>query len=160
MIAAIYIGFAVADGRAKVIAVESTVAFAFVLVAMAAITGSAWLLVVGLFGQGLKDLWQHRTEFVRRHALVAALLHGRGLCRCRGDRHRDRRRSAVSVSGTARLGTKPVLVPISAYIRVHPHPSDLVIDAYPCLRVPRFAIRRSAVRARLAPFPRLAVAHE
>ena len=64
-IAAIYIGFAVSDGRAKVIAVESGVAFAFVLVAAAAVTGSAWLLVVGLFGHGLKDLWQHHTGFVR-----------------------------------------------------------------------------------------------
>jgi hypothetical protein len=64
-IAAVYVGFAVADGRAKIIAVESGVAFAFVLVAMAAVTGSAWLLVAGLFGHGLKDLWQHRTGFVR-----------------------------------------------------------------------------------------------
>jgi hypothetical protein len=64
VIAGIYVGFAVADGRAKVIAVESGVAFAFVLVAAAAITGSPWLLVVGLAGHGLKDLWQHRTHFV------------------------------------------------------------------------------------------------
>ena len=65
VIAAIYVGFAVADGRPKVIAIETGVAFAFVLVAAAAVTGSAWLLVGGLFGHGLKDLWQHRTGFVR-----------------------------------------------------------------------------------------------
>ena len=65
LIAAVYVGFAVADGRWKVIAVESSVTFAFVLIAAAAVTGSAWLLVVGLFGHGLKDLWQHRTQFVR-----------------------------------------------------------------------------------------------
>jgi hypothetical protein len=64
VIAGIYVGFAVADGRAKVIAVESSVAFAFVVVAAAAVTGSAWLLVAGLAGHGLKDLWQHRTHFV------------------------------------------------------------------------------------------------
>ena len=64
VIAAVYVGFAVADGRAKVIAVESGVAFAFVVVAAAAITGSPWLLVAGLAGHGLKDLWQHRTHFV------------------------------------------------------------------------------------------------
>jgi hypothetical protein len=64
VIAAIYIGFAVADGRPKVIAVESAVAFAFVVVAAAAITGSPWLLVAGLAGHGLKDLWQHRSHFV------------------------------------------------------------------------------------------------
>jgi hypothetical protein len=64
VIASVYVGFAVADGRPKVIAVESSIAFAFVFVAAAAITGSPWLLVVGLAGHGLKDLWQHRTHFV------------------------------------------------------------------------------------------------
>ena len=64
VIAAIYIGFAVADGRAFVIAVESAVATAFIVVAAAAITGSPWLLVVGLAGHGVKDLWQHRRQFV------------------------------------------------------------------------------------------------
>ena len=63
-IAAIYIGFAVADGRPRVIGVESSVAFVFVVVAAAAVTGSPWLLVAGLAGHGLKDLWQHRTHFV------------------------------------------------------------------------------------------------
>ena len=63
-IAFIYIGFAVADGRPKVIAVESGVAMGFVILAAVAITGSPWLLVVALAGHGLKDLWQHRTQFV------------------------------------------------------------------------------------------------
>jgi hypothetical protein len=64
VIAAIYIGFAVADGRPKVIAVESSVAFGFAVVAAAAVTGSPWLLVAGLAGHGLKDLWQHRSHYV------------------------------------------------------------------------------------------------
>jgi hypothetical protein len=64
LIAAVYIGFAVADGRPKVIAVEASVASVFVLVAAAAATGSAWLLVAGYLGHGGKDLWQHRTQFV------------------------------------------------------------------------------------------------
>ena len=64
VIAPIYIGFAVADGRPKVIAVESSVAFTFVLVGATAVTGTPWLLVIGLAGHGLKDLWQHRTHFV------------------------------------------------------------------------------------------------
>ena len=64
LIAAVYIGFAVADGRARVIAVETVVAAAFVLLAAAGVTGSAWLLVAGLGGHGCKDLWQHRTGFV------------------------------------------------------------------------------------------------
>jgi len=63
-IAAIYIGFAVSDGRPKIIVVESGVAFAFVVVAAAAVTGTPWLLVAGLAGHALKDLWQHRTRFV------------------------------------------------------------------------------------------------
>jgi hypothetical protein len=64
LIAAVYIGFSVADGRAKVIAVECGVAFAFVLIAAAAVTGPAWLIVIGLTGHGLKDLWQQHTQFV------------------------------------------------------------------------------------------------
>jgi hypothetical protein len=64
LIAAVYIGFAVADGRARVIAVEIAVATVFVVVAAAGVTGPGWLLVAGLAGHGLKDLWQHRTGFV------------------------------------------------------------------------------------------------
>jgi hypothetical protein len=63
-IAFIYIGFAVADGRRKVLAVESGVTGMFVIVAAAAITSTPWLLVVGLAAHGVKDLWQHRTQFV------------------------------------------------------------------------------------------------
>jgi hypothetical protein len=64
LIASVYIGFAVSDGRFKVIAVESGVAFTFVVIAAAAVTGTPWLLVAGLAGHALKDLWQHRTHFV------------------------------------------------------------------------------------------------
>ena len=64
VIAAVYIGFAVADGRGTVITVEIGVAAVFVVVAAAPVTGSAWLLVAGLAGHGLKDVWQHRTGFV------------------------------------------------------------------------------------------------
>jgi hypothetical protein len=63
-IAFVYLGFAVADGRWKVIALETSVAAVFVVIAAAAVTGSAWLLVVGLAGHGLKDWWQHRTHYV------------------------------------------------------------------------------------------------
>ena len=64
VIASVYIGFAVADGRRTVLAVEIGVASMFVIIAAAAITGTPWLLVVGLAGHGLKDLWQHRRQFV------------------------------------------------------------------------------------------------
>ena len=64
LIASVYIGFAVADGRPIVIAVESSIAAIFVVIAAAAITGSAWLLVIGLAGHALKDLWQQRRQYV------------------------------------------------------------------------------------------------
>jgi hypothetical protein len=64
LIASIYIGFAVADGRPLVIAVECGVAAIFIAFAVAAITGPVWLLAIGLAGHGLKDLWQHRRQFV------------------------------------------------------------------------------------------------
>jgi hypothetical protein len=64
LIAAIYIGFGVADGRSRIVVVETGVATVFIVVAAAAVTGSAWLLVAGLAGHGLKDLWQHHTRFV------------------------------------------------------------------------------------------------
>jgi len=64
LIASVYIGFAVADGRRTVLAVETTVAGVFVIIAAVAVIGSPWLLVVGLAGHGVKDLWQHRRQFV------------------------------------------------------------------------------------------------
>ena len=65
VIAPIYIGLAVGgDGRWKVIAVETGVATGFIIIAAAAITGTPWLLVVGLAGHGVKDFWQHRGHFV------------------------------------------------------------------------------------------------
>ena len=96
VIAGVYVGFAVADGRPKVIAVESSVTLAFVVVAAAAVTGSPWLLVIGMVGHGLKDLWQHRSHFVAEHAMVAAVLHG-----CRLGRRRDHRREIAEACTSA-----------------------------------------------------------
>ena len=64
MIASVYVGFAVADGRRAVIVVEVLVAFAFVVCATLAMSRFPWLIVIGLVAHGLKDLWQHRTQFV------------------------------------------------------------------------------------------------
>src|SRR5512140_872700 len=55
LIAAVYIGFAVADGRPVVIFVETVVAGVFVVLAATAVTGTAWLLVAAYAGHGLKD---------------------------------------------------------------------------------------------------------
>jgi hypothetical protein len=64
LIAAVYIGFAVADGRPRVVAVEAGIAGVFVVLAAAGVTGPAWLLVLGFAGHGLKDLWQERHHYV------------------------------------------------------------------------------------------------
>jgi hypothetical protein len=63
-IASVYVGFAVADGRTRVIAVEVGVTSAFVILAAIAVVASPWLSVVALVAHGIKDLWQHRTRFV------------------------------------------------------------------------------------------------
>ena len=63
-IAFVYIGFAVADGRSRVIAAEVAVTSGFVIVAAIAVVASPWLSVIGLVAHGIKDLWQHRTQFV------------------------------------------------------------------------------------------------
>lgn len=64
VIAAVYVGFAVADGRPRVVAVETVVAAVFIVLAATAVTGTAWLLVVGYTGHGLKDAWQERRRYV------------------------------------------------------------------------------------------------
>ena len=64
VIAAVYVGLAVADGRRHVLAVETAVTTAFVILAAVAVTGTPWLLVAGLLAHGLKDVWQHLTGFV------------------------------------------------------------------------------------------------
>jgi len=64
LIAAVYIGFAVADGRPWVIGVETAVAGLFVVLALTAVTATAWLLVLGYAGHGLKDAWQQRRQYV------------------------------------------------------------------------------------------------
>ena len=107
LIAAVYIGFAVADGRPKVIAVECTIAGAFVLLAAAGVTGSAWLLVLGYTGHGLKDFWQERSHYVANTTVVAAVLRRRRLARRRGSRHRDHCRSRVSSLAMRRASGRP-----------------------------------------------------
>jgi hypothetical protein len=64
LIASVYVGFAVSDGRPRVVAIESAIATGFVLIAMAGVTGTAWLLVAGYAGHGAKDYWQERHHFV------------------------------------------------------------------------------------------------
>src|SRR5947208_3206515 len=81
LIASVYIGFAVADGRQTRIVVESSVAAIFVVAAAAGVTESAWLLVLGLGGHGLKDLWHAPHPVCRWYSVVAAVLPRRRLGR-------------------------------------------------------------------------------
>ena len=64
LIASVYVGFAVADGRVRIIVVECVVAMAFAVVATVGITGSAWLLAIGFAAHGFKDAWQQRGQYV------------------------------------------------------------------------------------------------
>jgi hypothetical protein len=64
VIAPVYIGLAVADGRVRIVVVECVVALTFVVVAAAGITGSAWLLAVGFAAHGVKDAWQQHRRYV------------------------------------------------------------------------------------------------
>jgi len=66
LIAAVYIGFAVADGRRAVIAVECAVAGAFVVLAAAAITGPAAIDGIAS-GEPWQSYWQ-KTDQSRRKA--------------------------------------------------------------------------------------------
>ena len=54
------------------IAVEAAIAAVFVVVAAAGVTGPAWLLVAGLTGHGVKDLWQLPPPVRGQHSLVDA----------------------------------------------------------------------------------------
>ena len=64
LIVAVYIGFAVSDGRPQVIVVESIVVAAFFIAAAVAIEVTPWFLVALYLAHGAKDLWQHRYQFV------------------------------------------------------------------------------------------------
>ena len=47
-----------------VIVVETAVAGLFVVLALTAVTATAWLLVLGYAGHGLKDAWQQHRQYV------------------------------------------------------------------------------------------------
>jgi len=110
LIAAVYIGFAVADGRRNVIAVEISVATVFVLVGAVAVTGSLWVAVAGLVGHGAKDLWQHRTGFVNNTRWWPPFCAHRRLGRRSNRGHCDNGRRRLRL-------TRPAIMPSRAAIR-------------------------------------------
>ena len=57
-------------------AVEAGIAVAFVVVAAAGVTRPTWLLVAGLAGHRVKDLWPHRTMWPTRAGGAVLLVMG------------------------------------------------------------------------------------
>ena len=123
LIAAVYIGFAVADGRPRVIAVEAGIAGAFVVVAAAGVTGPAWLLVVGFTGHGVKDLWQHRHPVVANTSWWPPFLPGRRLGRRRHPGRADwRRRRLPPMEQDDRGAGAPIIHLLASSLRVTSYP--------------------------------------
>jgi hypothetical protein len=69
LIAAVCIGFAVADGRRTVIIVESGVAAMFVLIAAAGVTWTAWLTTAGSMPSDYKFLTALTAATARGNAM-------------------------------------------------------------------------------------------
>ena len=61
-IAAVYIGFAIADGNPRAIVIESVVALLYLYGIALGLMWSAWVLVLGYFAHGLWD-WVHHHDF-------------------------------------------------------------------------------------------------
>ena len=93
LIASVYIGFSVADGRGNVTAVATT----FVVLAAMAITGPAWLIVAGPTAHGIKasDATERGSS---QHTMVATVPrhHRLGRRRHLGRRDSNRRRSRMT----------------------------------------------------------------
>ena len=64
VIAPVYIGLAVADGRWRVVVAECVVAMSFVVLATVGITASPWFLVFGFASPWVKDAWQEHRQYV------------------------------------------------------------------------------------------------
>lgn len=61
VVAAIYIGFAIADGRKDVIYIECSIATLFILLAILGMWGKPVWLVIGYFAHGLWNLVHNRA---------------------------------------------------------------------------------------------------
>ncbi|WP_425228260.1 hypothetical protein [Sphingomonas sp.] len=60
LVAGIYVGFAVQDGRAKTIAIEGSIAIVFAAAALAGLWVSAWAIPAAYALHGFWDLAHHR----------------------------------------------------------------------------------------------------
>lgn len=60
LVAGIYVGFALQDGRTKSLAIEGSIALGFVAAALAGLWVSAWIIPVAYVVHGLWDVAHHR----------------------------------------------------------------------------------------------------
>ena len=101
VIAAVYVGFAVADGRRHVIAIECVVAAVFVVLASVSVTGNGLAARRRLRRARPQGLLAGAPPFRRQHPLVATVLRLRRLGRRARPHRRDRRRGQLPFVGLA-----------------------------------------------------------
>jgi len=64
VIAAVYVGFSLADDRESIRRMEIVTAIVFIILALLGLWVNPWLLVTGYIGHGIWD-WLHHTRHVR-----------------------------------------------------------------------------------------------
>lgn len=67
-IGAVYVGFAIADGRRRVLVVELAGALLFIGIAAVALGVGAWMLAIGYALHGVWDVVHHRARVPNRYA--------------------------------------------------------------------------------------------
>ena len=62
-IALFYVVFSVEHGTVRVVIIQSALAFSFIALAMAGYRRSLWLVVAGLAGHGIYDIFAHSADW-------------------------------------------------------------------------------------------------
>tara|TARA_R110002096_G_scaffold11544_1_gene42434 strand:+ start:247 stop:651 length:405 start_codon:yes stop_codon:yes gene_type:complete len=62
LIAGIYVGFAIMNGREKAFTTEASVAVTFSLLGLGGLLFSAWIIPIGLIGHAIWDMLHHRKS--------------------------------------------------------------------------------------------------
>ena len=100
-IAAVYVGFAVADGRPRVIVIECLVAAVFVVLASVSVTGNRLAARRRIRRTRRQGLLARTPPLRRQHPLVATVLRMRRLGRRARPHRRDRSRGQLPHLGLA-----------------------------------------------------------
>ena len=106
LIAAVYIGFAVADGRPRVIAVECAVAGLFILLAATAVTRDGMAARARLHRPRAQGRLAGTPPVRHQHTMVAPVLRRRRLARRRHPGHRDHRRNPRPLGSAVPAGRR------------------------------------------------------